>query len=419
MARLFNDRRELIERICKNQDLFSQGLLIHRMISVILQEKYKDKDVDVISSSYSKIGDKSEHTVVSKDGTVLDNYQDDRAFNVDIMDLVIDNNTREQRFDLVKPEAFDRIWQLYEEVYPKEIVEDKTFKTIPDILIELIDVDSIDVNPTQIRKSFSDVATLQKSIAKKGLLYPIIVQKNNERYTIFDGEKRWRAVKNLGWPKIRAVIAEQDADLAELGYIGNFHRSNPNPTDTGIAIAKIRVAIKTNNKWGSYENVIPEEEFGKITDRNNPYISLPQINEVVGEVFGISERTQDNLVDILRESEEVQEMIRRGDLDFVEGRVQINIDKKDLPSEFVNAIKKAEQRAKIIERVEEKAKQTGDPNSNFLKYFSSYEKMEKRIGTGMKFYENVDERTKESVKERTKNFIKYLSVVLDIDLKEI
>jgi ParB family transcriptional regulator, chromosome partitioning protein len=46
------------------------------------------------------------------------------------------------------------------------------------------------------------------SIQKNGQLEPIEIWFTGEDFRIIDGEKRWRACKKLGVPKIKAIIME-------------------------------------------------------------------------------------------------------------------------------------------------------------------------------------------------------------------
>ena len=74
-------------------------------------------------------------------------------------------------------------------------------------IIEL-PISQIDINKEQPRKSFDDesIAELAASIKTNGLLQPIAVTKENNRYTIVAGERRYRAFRQLGYETIPAII---------------------------------------------------------------------------------------------------------------------------------------------------------------------------------------------------------------------
>ena len=74
-------------------------------------------------------------------------------------------------------------------------------KTNDGSIIHEISLSKIDVNKEQPRKSFDDssIAELAASIKANGLLQPIVVVNNNDRYTIVAGERRFRAFKHLNY----------------------------------------------------------------------------------------------------------------------------------------------------------------------------------------------------------------------------
>src|SRR5262249_55514630 len=55
----------------------------------------------------------------------------------------------------------------------------------------MVDLNLIDVNPHQPRKSMGDLADLICSIKEKGVLEPVLVREVNGRYQIIAGERRY------------------------------------------------------------------------------------------------------------------------------------------------------------------------------------------------------------------------------------
>lgn len=62
-----------------------------------------------------------------------------------------------------------------------------------------IELDLIDVSPQNVRKTNidEDIAELAASIAKVGLLQPLVVVKNGERFELIIGQRRLRALRQL------------------------------------------------------------------------------------------------------------------------------------------------------------------------------------------------------------------------------
>ena len=69
-------------------------------------------------------------------------------------------------------------------------------------------IDLIEVNPNQPRKHFDSeaITELSESILESGLLQPIIVQQNGEKYIIIAGERRYRASKQAGLQAMPCII---------------------------------------------------------------------------------------------------------------------------------------------------------------------------------------------------------------------
>jgi len=61
-----------------------------------------------------------------------------------------------------------------------------------------VDVDLIRPSPYQPRLIFN-VDELKEEIARDGLLTELVVRKQDKAYELVDGERRFRALKELGW----------------------------------------------------------------------------------------------------------------------------------------------------------------------------------------------------------------------------
>lgn len=102
-----------------------------------------------------------------------------------------------------------------------------------DILLSLIDPD-----PEQPRKHFDEagISDLAQSIEANGLAVPILVRPVGDRFVIVHGERRYRAVKSLGWPSIPAEVREIDADTAQwLALAENVQRADLSPIEEAEA----------------------------------------------------------------------------------------------------------------------------------------------------------------------------------------
>ena len=101
--------------------------------------------------------------------------------------------------------------------------------------VKVIEVDHIDSNPEQPRLAF-DEATLQElaaSIREHGVLQPILVRPRDDgRYQLIAGERRWRASRIAGHVTIPALVEDIDDDTAlEISIIENLQREDISPLD--------------------------------------------------------------------------------------------------------------------------------------------------------------------------------------------
>ena len=74
----------------------------------------------------------------------------------------------------------------------------------------MIKIIEIEPNKEQPRKKFDESALkeLSESIARHGLIQPIIVIAKDDEYMLIAGERRFRATKLLGEEKIKAIVAD-------------------------------------------------------------------------------------------------------------------------------------------------------------------------------------------------------------------
>jgi len=78
-----------------------------------------------------------------------------------------------------------------------------------------VDIDSIRPSPYQPRLIF-DQEDLKQEIKKDGLLSDLVVRNRGEFYELIDGERRWRALKELGWKTVPVRMVDADDALARL-----------------------------------------------------------------------------------------------------------------------------------------------------------------------------------------------------------
>ncbi len=99
-----------------------------------------------------------------------------------------------------------------------------------------IDINLIEPNKKQPRKYFDEASLMElaESIKSVGVVQPIIVNKNEDFYTIIAGERRWRACRIAKLTKIPVIIKEYtEAQALEVALIENLQRKDLNPIEEG------------------------------------------------------------------------------------------------------------------------------------------------------------------------------------------
>ena len=106
-----------------------------------------------------------------------------------------------------------------------------------------IAVTSVDPNPNQPRDTFDPVAIdeLAASIEAVGLLQPIVVRPAGDRYVLVAGERRLRAVSQIGWVDVPAVIRDETDDATNLteALVENLQREDLSPLEEAAAYQEL------------------------------------------------------------------------------------------------------------------------------------------------------------------------------------
>ena len=128
-----------------------------------------------------------------------------------------------------------------------------------------INVDDIKLNPYQPRKIFNEekIKELSDSIVSHGLMQPIVVTRDEDKFLLIAGERRLRAHKLAGITLIKATIVDVDDNkLRELALIENIQRDDLNI---------IEVAYSYAGLINDYD--ITHDELAKIVSKSRSSIS--------------------------------------------------------------------------------------------------------------------------------------------------
>ncbi len=177
----------------------------------------------------------------------------------------------------------------------------------------------IDPNESQPRKDFDkeEMAELTDSVRKYGVLQPLLVRKNGDRYEIIAGERRFRAAMAAGIKEVPVVIREYTPQQAmEIALIENVQREDLNPIEEAMA----------------YQQLI--SEFG-----------LTQ--EEIAERVSRNRATVTNSLRLLKLDKRVQDMLVRSEISGGHARALLGIESKE--KQYQLAKKVAEEKLSVRE----------------------------------------------------------------------
>ena len=135
----------------------------------------------------------------------------------------------------------------FESLIPTELIDDEFDPTAvedkKESKLKELKLDEIIRDEEQPRRDFNQEAleALAASIKEHGVLQPIVVTKEEGKYKIVAGERRWRAAKIAGLKKIPAIIRSLDSqNRLELSIIENAQREDLNAIELATAYAKLK-----------------------------------------------------------------------------------------------------------------------------------------------------------------------------------
>ncbi|MGB8951944.1 MAG: ParB/RepB/Spo0J family partition protein [Candidatus Aminicenantales bacterium] len=209
-----------------------------------------------------------------------------------------------------------------------------------------LDIEQIVPNPLQPREKFDElsIAELAQSIIEAGVLQPIVVVPENNRYRIIVGERRWRAAQKAGLRKVPVLIRNipREKEL-EISLIENMQREELNPIEIALA----------------YQRIIQE---------------LGCTQQELAEKVGKDRTSVTNFLRLLKLPKETQKHIRDGKISMGHARAILSIEspeeQKAICQQIVKKNLSVREVEKMISRLREELpagkKKQGDPDLEVL-----------------------------------------------------
>lgn len=186
-----------------------------------------------------------------------------------------------------------------------------------------IPIGKIDPNPLQPRVEFDErtLRDLAASIQSDGVLQPIVVRRDQDRYILVVGERRLRSCRLAGLPKVPAIVREIESDkLLEVTLVENIQRENLNPLEVAAALDRM------------------------IAD-------LGLIHEELAERTGMSRTSITNHLRLLKLPLAVKDLVRKGQLQMGHARALLALDNASQQEALAKRAAEASLAVREVERL--------------------------------------------------------------------
>lgn len=183
-------------------------------------------------------------------------------------------------------------------------------------------------SPLQPRKVFdtTELETLAASIRANGIIQPLVVRRNGDKYELIAGERRYRASQLAQIDMVPVVIRDvSDQEVLKLALIENLHRHDLN----ALEVAQ------------GYEKLIEEfglthQDLGKVFNKSRSAISntlrLLNLSAAVKQALMDGKITEGHARTIVSHSDETKQnellsQILRGGLNVRETEAALKVEK--------------------------------------------------------------------------------------------
>ncbi len=227
--------------------------------------------------------------------------------------------------------------------------------------IRRIPLHKIDPNPDQPRQTFRDdgIEELAQSLRVDGLIQPVVVRPNGNRFQLIVGERRWRAAKIAGIEEIPCIVQEFAEDrVLEIALVENIQREDLNP---------IEVATTLNRMV--HELQLSHEELASRTGKDRTTIT--------------------NLLRLLKLPAEIQQLVAERRISMGHARALLSLDD---PEAQMALAEKAAAHGMSVREVERRVraqqqsnKETSEPEPIDPNIAAALEEMERALGARVRF----------------------------------
>ena len=173
-----------------------------------------------------------------------------------------------------------------------------------------LDIDRIEPADIQPRGVFKEdkLEELAQSIRHNGIIQPLVVRRDGDRFKIVAGERRWRAAQKAGLHRVPCIVKDVSRDnVWELSLIENIQREELNPIEEANA----------------YRNLLENRELTQ---------------EQLAERVGKDRSSVANALRLLKLPIEIQRFVEESKLSMGHARALLSIDSTEQQIAFAKEI---------------------------------------------------------------------------------
>lgn len=214
--------------------------------------------------------------------------------------------------------------------------------------IEKIKLSLIVPSKENPRKNFDEEAikSLAESIKLYGILQPLVVIKNGEKYDIVAGERRYRAAKYLDLDEVPCIVKKltnKDKDM--ISMVENIQREDLNPYEEALAYSNI---MKEYN--------LTQQELSGVIGKSRTYIAN-MVRLLALDDFTVTELEKGNITSSqARALLSVEDIFERKK--YLDMLIRKEITVNELEKKATKRIKKRPVKDLFIKDLEERMKES-------------------------------------------------------------
>lgn len=197
-------------------------------------------------------------------------------------------------------------------------------------------ISDIEPNRDQPRKDFNEEALreLADSIATHGVLQPLLVRPiAGGGYQLVAGERRWRASRMAGLSEVPVVIREMtDSEMTQIALIENLQREDLNSVEEALGYKSLMDAYN-----------LTQDEVAKAVGKSRPAVA--------------------NVMRLLNLPEEIQDMLREGEISAGHARALLGIADKETMIKIAKSIAPQDLTVRDVERLAKKQSSDKKPKA--------------------------------------------------------